>query len=167
VLTPRIINIFSRKEMETFLRGTEKLSGIVVISITDPDLKEIDRDLLSKADDFLVVKFWDIDEETDHPIYKPIDRETAKKVAEFIWKNREKKFLINCEGGESRSAGVGLAVECIVRDKGNRLEFSWNGCSAIVRNPRFRPNWYVFNRIVEEFVLLKESWDEQRVSEKS
>jgi len=159
VLTPRIINILSRKEIEAFLRKTVKLPEVAIISITDPDLKEIDKSLLSKADTFLVVKFWDIDEETDHPIYKPIDEETAKKVAEFIWKNRDKKFLINCEGGVSRSAGVGCAVECILRDRGSKYEFCLNGC-PIVGNPRFKPNWYVFDKVIEEFVLMKEKWNE-------
>lgn len=154
MLTPRVLDILSRREMENFLERIDKLSETVIISVTDPDLKGIDESFLAKAEDFLLVKFWDVDDDRD-PNHLPISRETAREIAEFIWNNKERKFLINCEGGVSRSSAVALAVECILRDFGNRHEFCLNGCPSIIGNPRFNPNWLVFDRIVEEFVSLK------------
>ena len=149
----RVAGIFSREEMESFLKKHNSLNGMVVISITDPGYRSIPAELLARADDFLVVKFWDIERECG--MYKPISRQTAKKIAGFIWKNRDKRFLINCEAGVSRSAGVGMAVDCILRDKGSKYRFSLNG-SWIASSPRFSPNWFVFDRIVEEFFGLEE-----------
>jgi len=52
-----------------------------------------------------------------HP-HPPISWEQGKELKEFILKNSNKSFLIHCTAGISRSAGVALAIECLIEYEG-------------------------------------------------
>jgi len=106
---------------------------------------------LKKFNSYIILRFYDT--ETDSEEYPSISTEQAKKLAKFIWKHRNEKFVIHCGAGISRSAGVGLAIECIVKHNGNKFEFETSPCK-IKEIPRYYPNLFVFNRICEEFNKL-------------
>lgn len=88
-------------------------SDLVFISISDPRKQFIKTD--NYFHDELKLKFWDVEEQIGN--YFPINKVQAKEIKDFILKHRDRKFLINCEAGVSRSAGVGCAVEFLLRDK--------------------------------------------------
>lgn len=97
--------------------------------------------------DVLQMQFWDI--EKDFANYKTISYEQGKEIRDFIIKNKDKKFLIHCAAGVSRSAGVGCAVECLVNYNGISYDYKI-GHSDIKNHKRYSPNWTVYDRIINE-----------------
>jgi predicted protein tyrosine phosphatase len=96
--------------------------------------------------DVLQVKFWDTEHDSERtPV---ISHEIANEIREFIINNKDKRFLIHCTAGKSRSAGVGLAVECLINFEGDVYGFM-TGYSDVKENPRYTPNRAVFDRIVK------------------
>ena len=77
----------------------------------------------------------------------PINLIQAKEIYDFIMKNKNSEFLINCEAGVSRSAAVGLAIEYLLRDKG--FYPKWEQFpSKVLQHWRYQPNMNVFNMII-------------------
>jgi predicted protein tyrosine phosphatase len=149
-----IFGIVSRQEIEKIIRNPNvNLSTLNLISILDPDGigkngKPISNYFFKKFNSYIILRFWDTDGTLEN--YPSISDEQALKLAKFIWNHRNEKFLVHCNAGISRSAGVGLAIECIVRFNGNKFEFQTSKCK-IKEHPRYYPNLYVFNKICEAF----------------
>lgn len=120
-------------------------NGEVVISIQDPD-HSIDL-CFSGYKDFLQVRFWDV--EQDIGKYKPISGKKAERIAQFITKHKGENFVIHCEAGVSRSAGVALAVECINYFDGDKYLFATGEYTSITAHPKFSPNLTVYDRIMQ------------------
>lgn len=118
-------------------------SDLVLISITDPKTKDIETN--NRFKDELKLKFWDLEEEYCN--YYPIDLSQGLEIYEFIMKHKEDNFLINCEAGISRSAGVGLAIEYLLRDRYIYPKWAYFP-SKVLSNFRYMPNMTVFNRII-------------------
>ena len=70
-----------------------------------------------------------------------------------LLKHKNNNFLIHCEKGQSRSAGVGLAIECILKFNGNKRAFSLEP-SMILNHHRYEPNMLVYDKILEEYNKL-------------
>jgi predicted protein tyrosine phosphatase len=142
--------IMSKKE---FLEYQAKLSledraNIVLISISEPYDSEFvsdNKDYVIGFHDVLEMKFWDVEEGIGS--YKPLSDRQGVKLRKFIKKNKDKKFLIHCKAGQSRSAGVGLAVECIVNFNGSRYDYR-TGKTDIYDYARYSPNLTVFDKII-------------------
>lgn len=144
VRTKFLYCIVGKAEILKELENTNT-DNIVVISICD-----IDREHPEFKENFRVlkIKFWDIT--TQIGGYKPITIEQAKEIAKFIQNNKSKQFALHCEAGQSRSAGVGEAIECILGFNGDVYSYMTSN-RAIKNNPRYSPNKTVFNKIVEEW----------------
>ena len=86
----------------------EDRANIVLISISEPFDSEFvsdDKTTVIGFHDVLEMKFWDIEE--DFGRYKTLSDRQGVKLRKFIKKNKDKKFLIHCKAGQSRSAGIG------------------------------------------------------------
>lgn len=118
----------------------------VLISIRDPDAETIEDYLTEDFKDTLFIAFWDIEESFGN--YKTITKEQGKIINDFITKNKDSKFLVHCDAGQSRSAGVGLAVECILNYDGSVYNYK-HGHSNIKEFKRYDPNLTVFDIIME------------------
>ncbi len=162
VQTNEIKAILGRKEIESYAKDNfSKLNldeNTVIISITDPQSKLIDEDILNKFKDSLSIQFYDIDIEEEYKSssdwkFVPINNEEAKIILDFILKHKNDNFLIHCEKGQSRSAGVGLAIECILKFNGNKKEFDLKQ-SDILNHHRYEPNMLVYDKILEEYKKL-------------
>ena len=159
VQTNEIKAILGRKEIESYAKDNfSKLNldkNTVIISITDPQSKLIDEDILNKFKDSLSIQFYDITEDmiyntNENWKFVPINNKEAKIILDFILKHKNDNFLIHCEKGQSRSAGVGLAIECILKFNGNKKEFALEQ-SIILNHHRYEPNMLVYNKILEEY----------------
>jgi predicted protein tyrosine phosphatase len=126
----------------------EDRANIVLISISEPDNSEYvsdNKDTVVGFRDVLEMKFWDVEEGIGS--YKPLTDKQGVKIRNFIKKNKDKKFLIHCKAGQSRSAGIGLAVECIVKFNGSRYDYK-TGKTDIYDYDRYSPNLTVFDKII-------------------
>lgn len=159
VQTNEIKAILGRKEIEFYAKDNfSKLNldeNTVIISITDPKSNILDEDIFKNFKDSLSIQFYDITEDmiyntNENWKFVPINNEETKIILDFILKHKHDNFLIHCEKGQSRSAGVGLAIECILKFNGNKKEFSLEP-SMILNHHRYEPNMYVFDKILEEF----------------
>lgn len=122
---------------------------LAYISIYEPRLEPIKTD--GHFDSELFISFYDVEEEWSQKII-PLDISQGKEIYDFIMENKDKKFLINCEAGISRSAGVGLAIEYLFRDKFIYPEWK-HFPSKVLQHKRYMPNMEVFKKII--------MWDEE------
>lgn len=128
-----IQGIFSRNEIESF---PELITdSIAWITISDPDKNNISI----KAKNKLSLKFSDIEEAIEKEIL--FNELIAMEIINFITLHKDKKFIINCEAGISRSAAVGLFIEKILLKEMN-----------INKHIRFEPNMFVFNLLERTFL---------------
>ena len=157
VQTDTIVGIISRKEVKELLCTYTDFSDVVLISISEPECCGYVNEGLSDTDvkrfkDSLRVKFWDIEE--DFGEYKVIPDVVAKQIQDFILKHKDQRFLIHCRAGQSRSAGVGLALECIKYfGIGDDAKYNYSTCfnSEIKQHSRYSPNLVVFDKIVKDY----------------
>ena len=126
---------------------------IVLISISEPTSDGYGDTTLSVVDpisvlgyhDVLEMKFWDVEEPIRN--YLPLTDEQGSLIREFIQRNTDKKFLIHCKAGISRSAGIGKAVECLIDYNGDKYAYS-TGISNIGDYDRYFPNRTVYDKIL-------------------
>lgn len=145
------VAIYGIHEFRFHCSDIQDKENIVVISITEPD-----GDILSKRDnpydyfkdfhDVLEIQFWDLESDIDG--YKILTDDQGKELNAFINANKDKRFLIHCKAGVSRSAGVGCAVECIVNHNGDAYEYQTSH-SDIKEFWRYAPNLTVFDKIIK------------------
>ena len=119
--------------------------NLVLIAILDPDTESHELDLIDGYKDVIQAKFWDVEEGIGK--YTPITDEQGKELREFILKNKDSKFLIHCHAGVSRSAGVAMAVDCLLSHNGDKHDYSMFPC-PITNHYRYSPNYVVYDAVV-------------------
>ena len=152
VKTPNIYAIIGRSEMKKLIKEASKtlfteqneLNNVVWISFTDPNKSFLYNSILFK--DSIKIRCWDVEEE--FLSYKPISEEDILKLYNFIISYKDKKFIINCEAGQSRSSAVGLFIEYINRDMFMYKKWS-HFPSKILAHERYSPNMYILNKLKE------------------
>lgn len=156
ISTNTIEAIISRNEIKELIR-TDKLDKekLVLITIGEPDNKSTSKLTLEETrgfKDILMVEFWDIEEDFNQ--YKIITDEQGKIIQDFILKNIDDKFIINCQAGKSRSAAVGKAIECLkffgIGDEA-KYNYKTSFNSEIDTHSRYCPNLTVFDKIVKDY----------------
>jgi predicted protein tyrosine phosphatase len=141
--------IMGRSEFEVYQENIsiEDRSSIVLISISEPDNDEYLHTVHKIGfHDVIQMKFWDIEETIGK--YEPLSDEQGLELFNFIYKNKDKKFLIHCKAGQSRSAACGQAVECIVNFNSNIYDYRISH-SNIGDYERYSPNTTVFDKIIK------------------
>jgi len=118
----------------------------VLISIHDPDSDIHPDEKVQGFKDVLQIQFWDVEDTIGN--YTVIDKEQGKVIKDFIEKNKDKRFLVHCAAGQSRSAGVACAVECIVNFNGDDYAYK-TGSSDVKGHERYSPNPAVYDAIIK------------------
>lgn len=144
----KIVGIIGEEEFKKVIPSID----VVVISIQDPHTKSEEKLNYDGWKDYLNIKFWDLEE--DFCKMKIISSEIAKEIAKFIIKNKNERFIIHCKAGQSRSAGVGIAVEIITLFNGNSYEYYTCYSSEISSKPRYTPLYIATDKIIEEYNKL-------------
>ncbi len=140
--------VYSKNEFiqELSTLTEDERSKLVVISIHDIGAELFSEQTFLGFEDYIQMEFWDIEEAFGN--YKPITKAQGKELNEFIWANKDKRFLIHCAAGQSRSAGVACAVECIVNFDGDNYAYL-TGDSDVKTYPRYSPNLTVYDAIIK------------------
>ena len=156
ISTNAIEAIISRNEIKELIRTNNiDKENLVLITIGEPDNKIDSKLTLEETKDFkdvLMIEFWDIEE--DFNDYKIISDEQGKIIQDFILKNLDNRFIINCQAGKSRSAAVGKAIECLkFFGTGEESKYSYQTgfSSEIDAHTRYYPNLTVFDKIIKEY----------------
>lgn len=135
---------------EDLLENAQSLadSNTVVISLTEPNSEKIS---ITHPESFygfhsiLEEQFWDLEE--DFNDYKVLTDAQGASIRKYIEEHKDKQFVIHCRAGVSRSAAVGLAVECLVNYEGDRYAHATSH-SDIKGFWRYAPNLTVFDKII-------------------
>ncbi len=142
-----ILGVVGRREVQEvidFYFGC--VPDVSLISITDPDRPDLDVDK-TLFKNVLEIKFWDLEE--DYCQYKTITPDQGATIRKFI--NENDIFLVHCEAGISRSAGVAKAIECIKWHNSDKYYASTNVPEDSIRNhTRYSPNNTVFDTVIGE-----------------
>lgn len=133
------LNLYNADELDKF--------DTVLIAIHEPGQLVHPDSKIEGFSDVLQINFWDIEEEFGH--YKPLTKEQGTEIRKFIEKNKTKKFLVHCAAGQSRSAGVACAVECIVNFDGDDYAYK-TGSSDVKSHSRYSPNYTLYEKIIKD-----------------
>ena len=126
------------------------VKDVSLISITDPNSTKLDSNITNKYKNVLEISFYDVEEEICG--YKPISDDEAKTILGFIRNNKDNIFCVHCAAGQSRSAGVAKAIECITLFNGDMYLYNTSTFEDSIRNhARYSPNNYVFRSIIKQY----------------
>ncbi len=146
-------NVISRNELILDYKQYDYTAAL--ISLWTPgdwiDFQETEPEIIksyNKARDYFETSirqdFWDTEDNV--PGYETISEEQALELVHFILDNRDRTFMIHCDAGQSRSAGVALAIECILNHAGNQFAFALS--PSFTDHERYSPNRRVFDKIM-------------------
>ena len=136
------IRILNRKEAKKFnCESHDFKTGI--ISITDTDKADVifEKNEANGIKAVLRLKFDDV--ERDYKNEHCITKEDAENIVKFVNKNKNKvdKFIVHCEAGVSRSAGVGAAIMKALNGD------DWD----VFKNPLKCPNMKCYRTVLNAF----------------
>ena len=136
------IRILNRKEAKKFSYESHDFKT-AIISITDTDKADVifEKNEANGIRAVLKLKFDDV--ERDYKNEHCITKEDAENIVKFVNKNKNKvdKFIVHCEAGVSRSAGVGAAIMKAI-----------NGDDWVVfNNPTMCPNMKCYRTVLNAF----------------
>lgn len=137
------IRILNRKEAKKFSCESHDFKT-AIISITDTDKADVvfEKNETNGIKAVLKLKFDDV--ERDYKNEHCITKEDAENIVKFVNKNKNKvdKFIVHCEAGVSRSAGVGAAIMKALNGD------DWD----VFKNPLMCPNMKCYRMVLNAFI---------------
>ena len=137
------IRILNRKEAKKFSCESHDFKS-AIISITDTDKADVifEKNEANGIKAVLRLKFDDV--ERDYKNEHCITKEDAENIVKFVNKNKNRvdKFIIHCEAGVSRSAGVGAAIMKALNGD------DWD----VFKNPLKCPNMKCYRTVLNAFI---------------
>ena len=137
------IRILNRKEAKKFSCESHDFKT-AIISITDTDKADVifEKNETNESRAVLRLKFDDV--ERDYKNEHCITKEDAESIVKFVNKNKNKvdKFIVHCEAGVSRSAGVGAAIMKALNGD------DWD----VFKNPLKCPNMKCYRTVLNAFI---------------
>ena len=137
------IHILNRKEAKKFSCESHDFKT-AIISITDTDKADVifEKNEANGIRAVLRLKFDDV--ERDYKNEHCITKEDAENIVKFVNKNKNKvdKFIVHCEAGVSRSAGVGAAIMKALNGD------DWD----VFKNPLKCPNMKCYRMVLNAFI---------------
>lgn len=160
IQTKNIELIIGQDEFTTLslLTKKEDLKKYNCISIYEPFESILPIELYENFNSHLILEFSDIrrdfrkmykDNKISLDTYDSLEKDEIKNshldiLRDFILNNKDKKFIINCFAGISRSAAIGYILEDILNKDINEKEIEQN---KILSHWRYSPN----KMIIEKF----------------
>ncbi len=147
------ISILSRFRASEYCKNKHKTDS-VIISISTPNVDYsdciIEANKENRVIDILPIEFMDADSPGNDDVYgnpTTIDDlmsdEDAKKIVEFVKKYKDKRILVHCDAGISRSSAVAAAI----------LKHYTGDDSMIFDSRWYNPNRWVYRKVLEAFEI--------------
>ena len=159
VKTKHIEAIIGKEELKIILDKNliKNVQKYILITISDPiqeddSRKELEDIYCKQFKNYYRLKMWDITKQEvkeNGEILNEISLKEVEKLSNFILENIDSKFIINCNAGISRSAGVGLLIEFLAGGFQNLYEFKTNWEDVISKHYRYSPNLIIIDKYEE------------------
>ena len=138
------IEVMSKSVIERYSGKCNEDAAIVVsIYSHNMDKAAIIESETNKIVDIIFLEFNDTDSRDDK---FSMQSEQAKQLKEFIrvhlGDDNFDKIIVQCEAGQSRSAGVAAAI----------MKYFNNDDTPIFNNPRYTPNMLCYRKTLEELM---------------
>ncbi len=135
------IIVKSKKEMEEYaMQEHNKTSIVISIASKNNDKANIKSDYNNKIKDIQFVQFDDTDS------LGGIECIDASKIKRFLLRHIGDTdlglIIVQCEAGQSRSAGVAAAL----------MKYFWNDDTAIFNNHKYTPNMLCYRTMLNELM---------------
>ena len=145
------IGILSRFQASEYCQIKHKTDS-AIISISTPNVDytgyPVDADDENRVVAILSIEFMDADNPGDYDVYGSITTiddlmtdEDAKKIVAFVEKYKDKRTLVHCDAGISRSSAVAAAI----------LKHYTGDDSMIFDSRWYNPNRWVYRKVLEAF----------------
>lgn len=145
------IGVLSRYQALEYCQIKHKTDSVIIsISTPDVDYKDmiIAPDKENRVIDLLELCFMDCDKPGEVDVYgtpTTIDNlmsdEDAHKVVEFVERYKDKRILVHCDAGISRSSAVAAAI----------LKHYTGDDSMIFDSHWYNPNRWVYRKVLKAF----------------
>jgi len=137
-----IRGVIGKGEFKVFTEVSGEAENLCLVSIQNVlDIDDL-KPFVHKYKEALCLRFDDVLDGMENSI----NDDQALRIARFLEKHCDDRILFHCEAGVSRSAGVALAFEVLVKSGGHKERFSYHN-SNIASNVRYMPNMDVFDRV--------------------
>lgn len=124
--------VFSKEELKEHYLKLSSEAALIIIS--NPD--NLSFKPLNFFKEELYIDFYDTE---SNGFYSTIPEEKVVILKEFIFRNLTRKFIVCCEAGISRSAGVAKAIEYITNKE----------VGGIDSFERYRPNTKIYEELTK------------------
>ena len=142
--------VMSRADAVKYCHGRHRQPS-VIISISDPSMNYDEapfRTEENRVEDILPLCFSDAEEPGKDVYGLDVDEEDlmqeedARKVARFVLEHRDKRIIVHCDAGISRSAGVGAAI----------VNYFTGDARRFFESGQYEPNMWCFSRVMTALI---------------
>lgn len=135
-----LFKVMSREQAKNWCLFPQKeISAVISISDAWATPNRIIKTKMNKIRDVLFLHFDDIDAERDGLFYGMTEND-AEKIADFVFRNKEQvsQFVVHCNAGISRSAGVCAAISKFLTGDDEQFFSS-----------HYHPNMHCYRKVLE------------------
>ena len=144
------VYVMSREAAVQYCRDRHREES-VIISISDPHMHYDEEPFCTEENrvmDILPLCFCDAEEPGKDVYGIDVEEddlmrdEDARKVARFVLENRDKRIIVHCDAGISRSAGVGAAI----------TSYFTGDARVFFESGRYEPNMWCFSKTMAALI---------------
>ena len=152
----------------SLLTKKEDLNDFNIISIFEPTETILPLELYESFNSHLILIFADIRKKIEDTNLSLNEKEELSKLEiqnkdfeilkDYILNNKDKKFIINCQVGVSRSAAIGIILENLLNDNQIDIDLEMN---KILSHWRYSPNpiilekYFLLSKCNKQFIAYK------------
>lgn len=152
----------------SLLTKKEDLNDFNIISIFEPTETILPLELYESFNSHLILIFADIRKKIEDTNLSLNEKEELSKLEiqnkdfeilkDYILNNKDKKFIINCQVGVSRSAAIGIILENLLNDNQIDIDLEMN---KILSHWRYSPNpiilekYFLLSKCNNQFIAYK------------
>lgn len=143
------VEVMNKAQVENYGLNSHTHDSVVIsISSRGCNTAFIVPNSINQIKEVLKLQFNDTD--SPEKVFGGIGRAEVKAISDFVKKyedsDKKVKLIINCEAGQSRSAGVAAAI----------MKYLYNDDTPIFNNSKYTPNMLCYNKLLYSLMLVGE-----------